>query len=113
MGTVKRGATVPDPADCAAAAAREKMSRMDPPTPADPAVRAALAVAMAGGHRVLVVLRGDPARGRPVRTLEGVPAAFASSTDGRERVILTVAQDATEQIVLLERIVRVMAAAVE
>ena len=71
-------------------------------------VRAVLAKAAESGTRVAVVLRGDPAAGRPARMLEGTPVAFAMTPDGRERVVLEVVRGSTEQFVLVDRIVRVL-----
>jgi hypothetical protein len=57
-----------------------------------------------------VILRGDPARARPDRSIEGVPLDIVTGSDGRERLILQVSAGATEQIVLLERVAAVRAA---
>jgi hypothetical protein len=60
-------------------------------------------------QRVSLVLRGDLVAGLPVRTLEGVPYEIAPGRDGRERVFLRIAEE-TEQIVLVERVMRVLTA---
>jgi hypothetical protein len=79
----------------------------DPATLA--AIRTALQHAMAERAWVTVVLRPDLSAGRPVRTLEGIPVELGHGRDGRERVFLGVSDD-TQQVVLLERIVRVLRA---
>ena len=60
-------------------------------------------------HRklVLAVLRGDPARGRGSRGIEGIPIGYRPSRDGRERVAFLMHGDAV-QLVLVERIVAVI-----
>jgi hypothetical protein len=60
-------------------------------------------------QRVSLVLRGDVMAGLSVRTLEGVPYEIAPGRDGRERVFLRIAEE-TEQIVLVERVMRVLVA---
>lgn len=56
---------------------------------------------------VTVVLRND-ARHQPAgREYEGVPCELAHGTDGRERVVLRVAEH-SEQIVLIDRVVAVL-----
>lgn len=80
------------------------------PGPLDPTVRAALDAAILRGVRVSLVLRGDVVAGLPVRTLEGVPYEISPGRDGRERVFLRIAEE-TEQIVLVERVMRVLATA--
>jgi hypothetical protein len=73
------------------------------------AVRGALQLAILEGAKVAVVLRGDPSAGRAARVIHGVPYEIVATSDGRERVYLRVAEG-TEQIVLIERIMRVMPA---
>lgn len=73
------------------------------------AVRGALELARVSEDRVVVVLRGDPSRGMPVRMIEGVVTDVSVSSDGRQRVVLRVTEDAS-QVVLIERIVRVQRA---
>lgn len=86
------------------------MRAMDGRSRVDPGVRAALLMAQANGESVVVTLQGDPARNRPGRVLEGVPAGIVMAPDGRERLILTIASEgATEQIILLERVATVAA----
>ncbi len=70
-------------------------------------MREALAEAILTQTWVVVSLRGDPARGVPVRQFEGRPLGFVPLKDGRERVVLEIVEGATEQILLLDRIVRV------
>jgi hypothetical protein len=57
--------------------------------------------------RVLVIVRGDPATGRPARLIDGVPVDFSPTRDGRERVVLEVVEGEANQLVLLDRIARV------
>ena len=71
------------------------------------AARSALERAMETGQNVSLVIRRDPTSGMPVRTIEGVVADLFTSRDGRERVTIRIAEDA-EQVVLLERILRVI-----
>lgn len=63
--------------------------------------------AMENHVRVVVIVRGDPASGRPARVIEGVPVDFRPTSDGRERVVIEVVPGEAQQLVLLERIVRV------
>jgi hypothetical protein len=72
-------------------------------------VRHALNRAIEEGQRVSLVLRADLLAGVSVRTLEGVPYEISPGRDGRERVFLRVAEE-TEQIVLVERVMRVLTA---
>jgi hypothetical protein len=72
-------------------------------------VRGALELARLGGTPVRVSLRADPKRSLPVRVIQGIVVEVTAGPDGRERVIIGVAEDTT-QIVLLDRIVRVMTA---
>ncbi len=73
------------------------------------AVRGALQLAILEGARVAVVLRGDATLGRPARVVNGVPLEILTAADGRERVSLRISED-SEQILLLERLIRVMPA---
>jgi len=73
------------------------------------AVRSALDLAREAGDRVTVVLRGDPTRGLPVRMIEGLVIELNVAPDGRERVVIEIAEGSS-QTVLVERIVGVMAA---
>ena len=73
------------------------------------AVRGALQLAILEQAKIAVVLRGDPSAGRPARVIHGTPYEIVTSADGRERIYLRVAEG-TEQIVLLDRIMRVMPA---
>ena len=75
-------------------------------------VSAALQLAILEVTHVQLVLRGDPAAGRPVRVIVGTPYAVGESADGRERVTLRVAEG-TDQIVLIERVMRVIPAPIE
>ena len=71
------------------------------------AIWSALELARVAGERVNVVLRGDPTRGLPIRTIEGMVTELNVAPDGRDRVVIDIAEG-TSQIVLVERIVRVM-----
>lgn len=71
------------------------------------AVRTSLELARDAGDRVSVVLRGDPTRGLPIRTIEGIVTELNVAPDGRDRVVLDIAEGSS-QIILVERIVRVM-----
>lgn len=73
---------------------------------------AALQLALLEKAVVQVVLRGDPGTGHPSRVIVGTPYQFGESADGRERVTLRVAEG-TDQILLVERVIRVLSAAVE
>ena len=72
-------------------------------------VTAAIEMAIAGHAPVVLVVKGDLLAGRPVRTLEGVARAISVARDGRARVVLCIAEE-TEQVVLLDRVVRVLPA---
>lgn len=72
------------------------------------AVHTALEQAMASHQWVVVVLGGNAARGTPTRTVEGRPVCFLPLADGRERLVLEVSGGATEQLVLVDRISRVI-----
>lgn len=72
-------------------------------------VRAALNLAMLEQAPVQIVLRGDLTAGRPARVIVGTPCRIAESADGRERVTLNVAEG-TDQVVLIERVMRVLPA---
>ena len=61
---------------------------------------------------VQVVLRIDPGTAHPSRVIVGTPYQFGESADGRERVTLRVAEG-TDQVLLVERVIRVLPAAVE
>ncbi len=75
----------------------------------EPEMRASLELAQTSGDCVAVALRGDLERGIPMRVIEGVVMGFDAAADGRPRVRLAIGADA-EQVVLLERVVRVLPA---
>lgn len=72
------------------------------------AVHSALEQAMSSGQWVVVVLGGDLSKGTHTRTVEGRPVCFLPLADGRERLVLEVSHGATEQLVLVDRISRVI-----
>ena len=71
------------------------------------AVRAALDLAIAESAWIRLVLRTDPDRVASVRVIDGAPYEVTAGPDGRERVFVRIAES-TEQIVLVERIARVL-----
>ncbi len=72
-------------------------------------VRAALDLAISESASVRLVLRrSDNDRSLTVRVIDGSPYEVGTGTDGRERVFMRIAES-TEQIVLVERIARVLA----
>ena len=71
------------------------------------AVRTALLDALEHKMCVTVTVSSAVAPGPP-RTFEGVPTGFRPARDGRERVVLVLVEDQTEQLVLVERICRVV-----
>ncbi|MEI8254940.1 MAG: hypothetical protein WCJ30_04635 [Deltaproteobacteria bacterium] len=73
-------------------------------------VRAALDLAIAEKATIRLVLRGDLERGRPIRMIDGEPYEVGVGPDGRERVFMRIAES-TEQIVLVDRIARVLSEA--
>lgn len=72
------------------------------------AVRDALCEAMAQQTWVTVYLHADLERNVPVREYAGVPVSFIPAKDGSERVVLTIAEGESNQIVRVDRIARVM-----
>lgn len=75
--------------------------------PLEDTLAAAIRSAMARREAVALVLRGDATSGLAARVVEGVPVGFRPAKDGRERIVLKIAEG-TEQLVLLERVVRVL-----
>ncbi len=73
------------------------------------AVRGALQLAQAEESRVQLVLRGDPAAGQPLNIVEGVVSGFRQGSDGRERVVVRISEDA-DRVVPIDGIVRVLSA---
>jgi hypothetical protein len=74
----------------------------------DTAVLAALDDAMFRGQRVCVILRGDAYSGQASRMVEGVPRNYRTSRDGRSRVVLELVGNEVEQVIVMDRIVRVV-----
>lgn len=70
-------------------------------------VRAAIDLAIADESWIRLVLRPNPDRPGPERVVEGAPYEVVTGPDGRERVFVRIAE-ATEQIVFVERIARVL-----
>ena len=73
----------------------------------DLGVKLALDHAITHKQSVLAVMDAEPAMGRQIRTVEGVPTGFRATRDGRARVVFSIA-DGTEQIVVFERIARIL-----
>lgn len=71
------------------------------------AVRGALQLAILERAQVVAMMRRDPLEGRPARMVVGMPYEISCAKDGRERVHMRIAEG-TDQILLLERIIRVM-----
>jgi hypothetical protein len=72
------------------------------------AVRDALCEAMARQTWVTVYLFADLERNVPIREYGGVPVSFVPAKDGSERVVLTIAEGDSNQIIRVDRIARVM-----
>ena len=70
-------------------------------------VRAALDLAIIDQAWIRLVLRANPERPGPDRVINGEPYELITGADGRERVFVRIAE-ATEQIVFVDRIARVM-----
>lgn len=70
-------------------------------------VKAALDLAIEEKSSVRLVLRSDSDRTLVARVIDGAPYEVGVGSDGRERVFMRVAES-TEQIVLVERIARVL-----
>ncbi len=71
------------------------------------AIRGALQLAITERARIVATMWREPEDTGPARLVSGTPYEFSSRSDGRERVHLRVAEGA-EQILLVERIMRVM-----
>ena len=70
-------------------------------------IEGALQLAITERARIVATMWREPEDTGPARLVSGTPYEFSSRSDGRERVHLRVAEGA-EQILLVERIMRVM-----